>query len=157
MGDLLRAPEWYHFSTKNSNAVWTKSKPNPNFQLVNKPSLGSTTLVKRKSRFWAPMDYVWNRYLLLPESERSSYRKILRKNHLRDPTTISWPVSFKISEGSRLLILCVPFTFADFFAIIGLGTEHIVFPVLHLSYTIFRPMTGTYSYKVMRHIRRKNS
>ena len=25
------------------------------------------------------------------------------------------------------------------------------------SYTIFRPMTGTYSYKVMRHIRRKNS
>ena len=53
------------------------------------------------------MDYVWNRYLLLPESERSSYRKnfsknykTLRKNHLRDPTTISWPVSFKISEGS---------------------------------------------------------
>ena len=25
MGDLLRAPEWYHFSIKNSNAVWKKS------------------------------------------------------------------------------------------------------------------------------------
>ena len=51
MGDLLRAPEWYHFSTKNSNAVWTKSKSNPNFQLVNKPSLGSITLVKKKKSF----------------------------------------------------------------------------------------------------------
>ena len=58
--------------------------------------------------------------------------KTLRKNHLRDPTAISWPVSFKISEDSRLFILRVPFTFAGLCAIFGLGTEHIVFPVLHL-------------------------
>ena len=58
--------------------------------------------------------------------------KTLRKNHLPDPTAISCPVSFKISEDSRLFILRVLFTFADLCAIFGLGTEHIVFPVLHL-------------------------
>ena len=40
--------------------------------------------------------------------------------------------SFKISEDSRMFILRVPFTFAGLCAIFGLGTKHIVFPVLHL-------------------------
>ena len=62
----------------------------------------------------------------------SKDNKTLRKNYLRDPTAISWPVSFKISEDIRLFILRVPFTFAGLCAIFGLGTKHIVFPVLHL-------------------------
>ena len=55
-----------------------------------------------------------------------------RRNYLRDPTTISWPVSFKVSEDRLLLTLRVPFTLSDLCAINGFGTEHVTFPVRHL-------------------------
>lgn len=55
-----------------------------------------------------------------------------RRNYLRDPTTISWPVAFKINEVRLLLTLRVPFTLSDLFAINGFGTEHVTFPVRHL-------------------------
>ena len=124
------SPTWGRTRDEPPRTSSWEAKTNPNFQLVNKPPQGSITAVKKfltQPLFVTKRVRAFNLY----KNFCKNY-KTLRKNHLRDPTTISWPVSLKISEDSWLLILRVPFTFADLCASIGPGTEHTVFPVLHL-------------------------